>query len=139
MATTHAKVWFRSLLRPKVNSVMVEVYENGRIIRDFSEYPKHKLIPLMRAVNALWQDSRTNAYWFETELFELQPGCWSRKGHAVTLHVSCYRESRASNDFKSPFPIPPRYMNRMLEKRHRIYLGNEALPTVLEVKFTLLK
>ena len=141
--SSSAKVWFRSLFRPKVKSMIVEIVENGSYIQDVSRYPQHKLIALIKGINALCSaDTRNSSYWFETELYEHHNACWNRGGPKLTMHVSCYRESTASNDMKTLFPIPPRICHKLLGKRFQIYLeqtGYTHLPAFIEVKFSLVK
>ncbi len=137
---TSIRTWCLSLLRPKVTRVKVRLWENGKLIEDFSKYPQHKLIPLMKSLNELWATPFKSPYWFETEVYETNPSCCSREKPVTLLYVCCYRESLSSNEFRMKAQIPGRYMKKMLDKRHRVIpeqIGYTQWPELVEVKFVL--
>jgi hypothetical protein len=122
--------------------VTVQIYENGRVISNFHDYPQYKLIPLMRSINDLWTVSKNSIYWFETELYESSGSCITRRKPQSILRVTCYRESLNSSEFKMRAQIPGKYIKRMLGTRHRLYpeqIGYTPWPGNLEVKFVLIE
>lgn len=136
------RTWTLSLLRPKVTRVQVRLFENGKPIDNFYNYPESRIVPLLKCLHELWEAPRGSQYWFEPEIYEMRPHCLSKRKPISTLHVTCYRESLNSKDFRTKAPIPGRYMKRMFDKRHRIYpeqIGYIPWPEVVEVKFLLVE
>lgn len=139
---TAIQIWIRSLLRPRVTSVTVKLYEDKREITNFHGYPHHKLLPLLKSMNELWATSENSTCWFEAELYECRGSCFRRSENCLTMEVTCYRNSVSSNEFKTKCDMPGKYRTKMLNKVHRIYpeqIGYTPWPECVEVKFVLVK
>ncbi len=135
--------WIRSLFLPKITSVQVKLWENGKEILNFDTYPQNKLIPLIAGIDDLWFIPEKSACWFETEVHENR-SCWKRSNSHATMHVVCYRSPYNSTTMneKEELQIPGKYMKKMLGRRHLIFpaqIGYTPWPERVEVKFILVE
>lgn len=130
-------LWFQDLLRPKITSVNVILYEK-KGEKDISQYPNQYLSTLVKAVDSLWSVDKNSPFWFETEVIEHRH-CFKRPH--TKMVVTCYCHDMLSNGFKKKMPIPIRYRKKFFDKTHMLVpepVGVKSWPP-LEVKFVLPK
>ena len=128
-------LWFHNLLRPKVTSVHVLVYEKN-VEKDISLYPDQYLTALVKAVDGLWAVEKNSPFWFETEVYE-RHHCF--KKIRTEMVVTCYSHDVTASGFKKRFPIPIRYRKKLFDKKHPLLpeaVGVKTWPS-MEVKFIL--
>lgn len=131
-------VWFRSLFRPTVTSVHVELYEYGKHL-SLKNYSNLVLQSILKEIDALFPVDTKSPYWFETEVFE-KHSCFRKPTTSIT--VSCYTKDFLTNGYKKSFPIPIKYRKKMFDSLHTIKpepVGAKTWPKGLQVKFTLVK
>lgn len=122
------------LLRPKIVSVGVKLYENG-IEKPVTSYDEHRLQILCEAINRLWKAEPGSPYWFETDVFEHRR-CFQEK--QTTMEVTCYTEGKLDPSAKRKVAILLRYRKKMLDKRHTIHpelFSTIHWPATMEVRF----
>ena len=129
------RIWFSDLLRPKITSVHVIIYEKNKE-KDISQYPEQYLVSLVKAIDALWKVDKNSPFWFETEVYERHK-CFQKV--KTEMIVTCYTHDLMSNGFRKKFPIPIRHRKKFFDKLHGLMpepVGVKTWPP-LEVKFVL--
>jgi len=115
------RIWLTDLLRPKICSVKVVVYQNEKEL-DIRCLEPFRLHALAESINALWNKNNTCSYWFETEIFE-QKGCFHKAQPYLLL--TCYKDNTKSRSLKSPVGIPISYRKKFFDITHVVH----AAPT----------
>lgn len=130
-------IWFRSLLRPKMVSVRVILYENGNI-QDIHKFDSQKRTEIMKSIQKLWETPEGSSFWFEVEEIQKTTMC---KTYPSVLYVSCYSHGQRDPSSKIPTNIPIRYRHKMMDRIHtleRTPVGVIPWPAKMQVKFKLL-
>lgn len=121
-------VWFRNLVRPRVSTVQVILYENHQE-KEFSAFHLSKQDILMKEIQSLWQVPPNAPYWFEPEIHDTR-SCWKKQ--PPKLFVVCYQEKELDPTRKREADIPNRYRTKMFNRHHKLSMKNN-----IEVKFIL--
>lgn len=132
-------IWFRDLLRPKVTTVKVIIFENG-IQKPITSYSDFQIQSLRNSVNALFPTDKTSRIWFDAEVYEKHS--LFKKNRSTELYLICYMDNPISPDKPKPTDIPVRYRKGMFDKYHRIYpeqVGYKKWAERMEVKFVIPK
>lgn len=128
--------FFPNFLRPRITTVQVVVYSDGKEL-DMSSYPELYHLMICRCVDELWTVPEGSTFWFETELVEAC-GCFTRS--PPTIYVTCYKDNINSRNFKTAMGIPIRYRSKMFDKLHTIRpekAGVKPWGTLMQVRFII--
>lgn len=128
--------WLQSLLRPRITSVQVLIFEDGKE-KDISTYDEYRLHAIMENINTLWKVPDQSPFWFETEIHE-QRTCW--KKIPSTLHVTCYKEDMTKSSMRTRTGIPNKYRLKFFDKVFAIKPESAVRltwPSRMEIKFKL--
>ncbi len=136
---TFLSVWFRSLFRPKLTTVKVVLYENGKE-KSISAFPEYMVIAILNSINQVFESRESSRFWFDTAVYE--KGGFFTKKKLVEILSTCYTENSSAPDKPSATNIPDRYRKRIFDKVHRIepqLPSGKPYSQRLEVKFIIPK
>lgn len=131
-------VWFRALFRPKLTTVKVLLYENGKE-KPITAFPDYVIVCILKSINEIFDTRDTSRYWFDTAVYE-QGGLFKKK--TTEVFSTCYMENSYSPDKPSATNIPDRFRKRIFDKLHKItpeLPNGKPYSQRLEVKFIIPK
>jgi len=136
---TFLSVWVRRLFRPKLTTVKVILFENGKE-KSISAFPDYVAVCILKSINEMFESRDSSRYWFETAIYE-KGGFFQKEKQAEVL-CTCYMENEVAPYKPRPTNIPDRFRKRIFDKLHRIIpqLPNgKSYSQRLEIKFIIPK
>ena len=136
---TFLSVWVRRLFRPKLTTVKVILFENGKE-KSIKAFPDYIAVCILKSINEMFESRESSRYWFDTAIVE--KGGFFQKEKQTEVLCTCYIENENALDKPRPINIPDHFRKRIFNKVHRIIpqLPNgKSYSHRLEIKFIIPK